>query len=125
MVVELLFQRDPSKSVFYHVENPIRQSNQDLAMIIQHELGLSEPLLPYKVWLERVREIGHAKELLEFFENDFERLSSGTISLGTQAARLASPTLQRTSGMKKELILKYIKAWKEIGFLSSKDGKTT
>jgi hypothetical protein len=123
VVVEMLFQRGPLKSVFYHVENPIRQSNQDLATILQHELGLTGPLLPYDAWLTKVRETGDAKELLDFFGNDFERLSGGTISLDTQVARLSSPTLQRTSGVEKDLIVEYINTWKAIGFLSRTDGK--
>jgi hypothetical protein len=122
VVVELLFQHDPSRSAFYHVENPIRQSNHDLAVILQHELGLTGPLLPYDEWLVRVRETGDAKELLEFFGNDFERLSGGTISLDTRVARLASPTLQKTSGVTKELIVKYVETWKAMGFLSRADG---
>jgi hypothetical protein len=122
VVVELLFQQGPSKSAFYHIENPIRQSNQDLAVILQHELGLTGPLLPFDVWLSRVRDTGDAKELLEFFENDFERLSGGTISLDTRVARLGSPTLKRTSGVKKELIVKYVENWKAMGFLLKRDG---
>lgn len=118
VVIELLFQPGPPTSDFYHVENPIRQSNQDLAVILRHELGLTAPLLSYDVWLAKIRETGDAEELLEFFENDFERLSGGTISLDTGKARLMSLTLKRTSGVKKDLIMKYVRMWRMTGFLS-------
>jgi hypothetical protein len=117
VVTELLFQRGPVKSAFFHVENPIRQPNRDLAAILGYELGLKGPLLPFDEWLAKVRETGEAKELLEFFEDDFERLSGGAISLDTQAARLASSTLRSTSGVKKELVKRYIDTWKAADFL--------
>ena len=113
------------ESSFFHVENPIRQPNCDLAVILGHELGLDGPLLAFDEWLVKVRETGDARELLEFFENDFEKLSGGTISLDTRAARLASSTLQSTSGVKKELVVKYVEAWKAADFLTGAKMITT
>jgi hypothetical protein len=117
VLVDILFQNGSVTSTFYHVENPIRQSNGDLVAILKHELGMVEPPLPFDAWLAKARESGEAEQLMEFFENDFERLAGGAVPLDTQAARQISPTLRRTGGMRRDTIANYVKKWRAMDFL--------
>lgn len=120
--MDLLF--DPAyRGTMYHVENPIRQSWRDTLEIFASNLMLSDAdYMPFNKWLKEVcareSEGNPAKNLAEFFEHDFERMSCGKLILGTELARKVSSTLRRSTAVSKETIESYVKQWRAAGFLS-------
>lgn len=106
----------------YHVENPIRQSWHDTLDVLATSLRLSESdFLPYDQWLEEVRaeemKANPGRNLAEFFEHDFIRMSSGEIILETAKARNASSTLRKSTAVSKATIELYVDQWRTAGFL--------
>jgi len=122
---ELLLE-DSRAYPIYHIENPVRQSWPDMISILAKALDIPQAnIVPYKEWVRRVREFppsmaasdNPAARLLEFFDKDFIRMSCGELVLDTAHSREHSETLRNLVGVDEELVMKYIRAWKETGFL--------
>ncbi|KAL9098156.1 MAG: hypothetical protein Q9187_009718 [Circinaria calcarea] len=101
------------RELVYHVENPVRQSWQDMCTVIERKLSLqSSSRLPYNDWMSRFSESGEAsRELLEFFRNHFLQMSSGTLILETKHTRTISPTLTSTGDVDHDTVEKYLQSW--------------
>lgn len=108
----------------YHLENPVRQSWHDVLCTLAERLNLPPTALqPYNEWLSRVRSLvkdddsasmGH---LLEFFEQDFQRMSSGGVLLDTAAMRAISGTLKMSNHVSDDTLACYVDYWRRSGFL--------
>ena len=111
--------------VFYHLENPIRQSWKDVLNILATPLGLpDDSYLPFADWLDSVdavspplREEVPVKALIEFFRMDFQHMACGSIVLDTKNTRDTSSTLRRSYGIDNQVLESYIHRWKQIGYL--------
>ena len=122
---DLLLSKSTDK-VFYHLENPIRQSWQDVLNILATPLGLPDHSnLPFADWLESVgavstelREEVPVKALEEFFRMDFQHMACGSIVLDTTNTRAASSTLRLSHGIDDQVLESYIHRWKQIGYLA-------
>ncbi|KAI0036586.1 hypothetical protein K488DRAFT_40891 [Vararia minispora EC-137] len=120
VIADILFDKD--LKVVYHVENPSRQTwagvLDDFALL----LG-DLPRVPYPEWLARAKALGDdpaynaSAKIIDFLENDFVRLASGTVILDTTAARLASPTMARSCALDRGHLAEYIAYWKSVGVL--------
>ena len=83
-------------------------------------------IIPYDEWLQRVRSCppsmtpseNPAVRLVDFFEADFLRMSCGGMILDTTHSKEHSATLRSLGPVDRELVMKYIRAWKESGFLA-------
>jgi hypothetical protein len=83
-------------------------------------------VIPYGQWLQQVRQCppdlaaseNPAARLLGFFETEFLRMSCGGMILDTTHSREHSATLKGLGAIDRELVMKYIQAWKDSGFLS-------
>ncbi|TVY85269.1 Citrinin polyketide synthase [Lachnellula suecica] len=122
---ELLLGNEAAYPI-YHIENPVRQSWPEMLVVLAQALGIPEGnLLPYDEWIRRVREFppslaaseNPAARLVEFFNTDFLRMACGGMVLDTAHSREHSGTLRNCEPISKELVLKYVKYWKEMGFL--------
>lgn len=102
----------------YHLENPVRQSFSALSAAVANELKLQENCIPFDEWLERTTATGYATSLVEFFQGDFQALASGNVVLDTKNTRGASAHLRENGGVGEELIVEYIRRWRETGFLA-------
>ncbi|KAA6412420.1 MAG: NRPS-like enzyme [Lasallia pustulata] len=121
-VSELLLDTNCLELV-YHMENPVRQSWRDTLEVLGARLNLSDAdYIPFSKWLEKVcasTDDGNpAKNLAEFFANDFERMSGGSLILSTEKARKVSSTLRMMAVVSKQTTEAYIDRWKTAGFLA-------
>ncbi|KAF2836625.1 acetyl-CoA synthetase-like protein [Patellaria atrata CBS 101060] len=117
-IFEVLLHKATPKTLYYHLENPIRQSFADLGTIVVKELNLKDGKIPFEIWLTRVTEVMGDASLIEFFRKDFRSLANGEIKLDTGRTRGVSRSLRSANGLGKDLITEYIQRWREMGFLS-------
>jgi hypothetical protein len=124
VLAEVMFHSLPLELV-YHLENPIRQSWQDVAAVLVRRLGLpKESIVPMDKWLKLVdcgpSEGNPAQGLLDFFTNDFVKMSDGSIVLDMAITRSVSPTLRKMPPITESDIAAYIKYWRSVGLLGRK-----
>ena len=121
VMVDILFNPLPLRLI-YHLENPVRQDWQGVIATLVNVLGLSsDSVVPMEEWLaliasDRSKE-SPAQALLDFFTQDFVRMSDGSIILETTATRAASTTLRKMSRVSEETILAYVNYWRSIHLL--------
>jgi thioester reductase-like protein len=120
---ELLIS-DTKPYPIYHIENPSRQRWQDMVKALTELLDIpQEGIIPFDQWLERVRNSSAsinenpAKQLVDFFSQHFIRISCGGLILDTSKTKRHSATLRERGRVELNSIVKYISAWKTIGFL--------
>ncbi|KAL1615746.1 Type I Iterative PKS [Neofusicoccum ribis] len=109
----------------YHVDNPVRQPWADVLPVLAEELGVPpDRVVPFAEWIARVRAFpgpveweNPAAKLVDFLEEDFERMSCGGVLMGTERAREHSETMRGVGPVGEELVRKYVRRWKESGFL--------
>lgn len=103
----------------YHLENPVRQSWEDVCSIIERKLGLPpKSRLPFDDWLTQISTLEDSpSDLMEFFSNYFRRMSSGSLVLDTTNGRRLSPTLRSTGAIHAWEIGLYLDYWRQSGFL--------
>jgi hypothetical protein len=109
----------------YHLENHIRQSWQDVTAVVVRSLGLPErSVVPMEDWLKFVEsgpdEGNPAQGLLDFFRNDFIKMSNGSIVLDTTITRSVSPTLRKMAPISERDIAGYVEYWRSVGLLGRK-----
>ncbi|KAL1798233.1 hypothetical protein ACET3X_002270 [Alternaria dauci] len=120
-LAELMFHPLPLHLV-YHLENHVRQSWQDVVAVLVEKLGLPQhSIVPMNDWLKLVEcgpsEGNPAQSLLDFFSNDFVKMSDGSIMLDTANTRGVSPTLRKMSPISEDDIAAYIEYWRSVGLL--------
>jgi nucleoside-diphosphate-sugar epimerase/acyl carrier protein/ubiquinone/menaquinone biosynthesis C-methylase UbiE len=121
----LLFQNDNSPTYpIYHIDNPTRQPWSEMVQVLAEELGVQ--VIPFDDWVRRVGDHpgpveseNPAAKLIEFFENDFKRMSCGGLLLDTARSCQHSETLRAVGPVAAETARKYVVAWKESGFLQA------
>jgi nucleoside-diphosphate-sugar epimerase len=122
---ELLLTTQPYRPV-YHLENPMRQSWHDVLTVLGSRMGLDDKdFLSLDEWLNRALRLedvstdgnNPAKQLGDFFREDFAHMAGGGIVLGTEKARIASPMLDHMDVVSDDTIAAYIDNWRRIGFL--------
>jgi acyl transferase domain-containing protein/thioester reductase-like protein/SAM-dependent methyltransferase/acyl carrier protein len=109
----------------YHIENPSRQPWAEMTVMLAHALDIPlNQIVPFNEWVDRVRNHdgpiaeNPAKNLVNFFDEHFIRMSCGGLILDTVKTREHSETLRKRAAVSRELVSKYITAWKKTGFLS-------
>ncbi|KAI1385804.1 putative polyketide synthase [Hypoxylon trugodes] len=123
-LADLLLMEDQPHP-FYHIDNPVRQPWQEMLPVLAEGLGIPESrIIPFKDWIQLVRGFPGSTELdnpaamlVDFFDQDFERMSCGGVLLGTKKTLEHSATLRGVGPVGTDVVHKYIRAWKEDGFL--------
>ena len=108
-----------SGNLFYHVENPVRQPWPELIQYLGYKLQLPKRV-PFDEWIRRTRadvNTGFVTPLLNFFQDDFSRLSGGGLVLETQQSRRVSPTMRSCDGVGLTLVNRYIESWEQRGHI--------
>ncbi|KAI1810887.1 putative polyketide synthase [Poronia punctata] len=121
---DLLFS-STQKAGVYHVENPVRQSWDEILTFLASVLGLKnvERRVSFKEWLEKVREFEGAErenpagKIVDFLQNDFERMACGEVVLDTRNSVGDSLTMREMKGVDLEVVKGYVDGWRERGFL--------
>ncbi|KAL5355203.1 hypothetical protein BJX96DRAFT_181164 [Aspergillus floccosus] len=119
-----LLMSDTRPYPIYHIENPSRQPWRKMVKTLAHSLDIPrEGIIPFDQWIERVRNSSAstnenpARQLLEFFDQHFIRMSCGGLILDTTKTREHSATLRQRGPVGPGLVEKYISAWKTMRFL--------
>ncbi|KAL2831657.1 hypothetical protein BJY01DRAFT_254165 [Aspergillus pseudoustus] len=106
-----------------HVDNPAEQDWASVVDVLAEELGTTK--VHFKEWLRRVRQHGvdgnPASLMADWLEENFERMSCQG-PMNTQVARQYSRTLRQLQvegKVRAETVRKYVRSWKERGFLPS------
>ncbi|RHZ67843.1 hypothetical protein CDV55_101318 [Aspergillus turcosus] len=120
----LLLTKTRTSDPFYHIENPTRQPWREMIEILGDALGVPRGnVIPFEDWLDAVRAFegsikdNPARPLADFLSRNFVRMSCGGLILDTTRSRAHSPTLRKLGHVSREMVLKYIQAWKSMGFL--------
>lgn len=96
--------------------------------ILADTLGIPRAnVVPFEDWLRRVRLFPSSVEadnpagtLVDFLGEHFVRMSCGGLILDTTKTREHSKTLAAgTAPVSADLVMKYVRVWKESGFLAS------
>ncbi|KAL4815495.1 hypothetical protein BDW67DRAFT_176303 [Aspergillus spinulosporus] len=117
---DLLFSSAPRPYPIYHIENPSRQPWDKMLATLADALGIdANQAVPFAEWTQRVRQFGNEAEnpalrIIDFLENNFERMACGDLVLDTKRAREHSLTLRNQGPVSMELVRKYIRAWQEM-----------
>ncbi|KAI0114740.1 hypothetical protein F4814DRAFT_459633 [Daldinia grandis] len=125
----VLLPEDKTHYPIYHVENPVRQPWKEMTPILADALNIPlQNIIPFGEWVQRVRE--HPRQiggpegenpaflLIDFLDDNFFRMSCGSLLLDTTKAQEHSRTLTNTGPVSESVARKFIQSWKDMGFLS-------
>ena len=108
----------------YQIENPVRQPWPRMITLLSDELDIpTSNIIPYDDWLKLVENCdastteNPAKQLLSFWQLHFLRMSTGPLILDTKHSREHSKTMRESRPVEDELVRRYIRGWKQSGFL--------
>ena len=118
---------DAESYPFYHIDNPVRQSWKEMILVLANALNIQqEGIIPFNEWVRCVRNFpgdvewdNPAAKLVDFFANDFVRMSCGGVLLDTKNTQEHSQTMRDVGPVDELVTRKYIQAWKDNGFLHS------
>lgn len=113
------------RQLVYHVDNPARQPWSEMVATLAQALDVpSHRIVPYQQWVDRVRRFpgstvdNPAIQLMGFFDQYFVPMSCGGLVLDTTETRQCSETMQKMEAVGRDLVVKYVEAWKRTGFLN-------
>ncbi|KAK2014649.1 putative NRPS-like enzyme [Colletotrichum eremochloae] len=121
-LAEILLHQDPLHPV-YHLENPARQSWEEVTRLISEELQISSSsIVQLDHWLNLVEAFpkpnNPAAGLIHFLRNDFSKMSCGYVILDTSVSRSASSTMASMKPIKESIIRGYVSYWRRIKLLA-------
>ncbi|KAL4997563.1 hypothetical protein BDV10DRAFT_201828 [Aspergillus recurvatus] len=116
----------PEPYPVYHIDNPVGQPWKEMSPVLAAALGIPpEKIVPFRDWVKLVRRAplqvdseNPAARLIDFLENNFERMSCGGLILDTKRAQEHSPTLATQGPVSAEVARRYVSTWREMGFLN-------
>ncbi|KAI0418297.1 putative polyketide synthase [Xylaria grammica] len=127
-LVDILLQPDDVRlHPIYHIENPVRQPWDHMIATLARALDITD-VLPFDEWARRVHQwpvktdnvadgANPAYLLVDFFDENFTRMSCGGLLMSTVKAREHSPTLARVGPVSEDTTRLFISKWRDIGFL--------
>ncbi|KAK4145161.1 putative polyketide synthase [Dichotomopilus funicola] len=110
----------------YHIDNPVGQPWKEMSPVLARALGIpAKEIVPFKEWIRRVRTSALADSdnpaarpgMVDFLMANFERIAGGDLILDTAKAQEHSATMAAEGPVSPELAVKYVDAWKKMGFL--------
>lgn len=124
-LAELLVS-DVESYPIYHIENPTRQPWREMVLVFAAALDIPRSnIIPFQEWVNRVRQFpgsiekdNPAGRLVEFLDQNFVRMSCGGLILDTAKSTEHSRTLRARGPISDDLVRKYVRSWKEMGFLN-------
>lgn len=109
----------------YHIDNPVRQPWRDMVPVLAQAIGAG--VVDFREWVRRVRSYdgggsveggeNPAAKLVDFFDEDFERMSCGGLLLDTSHACEHSESLRAVGPVGADTARKFVDAWKAAGVL--------
>ncbi|KAI1778853.1 putative polyketide synthase [Hypoxylon cercidicola] len=129
ILTDLLYIGDkstPDPWPVYHIDDPAGRPWEEMSSVLADALGIpTSQFVPFKEWLGMVARSSKpetenpAGRLVDFLEQNFERLSCGGLVLDTTKAQEHSAAMRALTPVSAEVAKGYIRAWKEMGFLAS------
>ncbi|KAF3766625.1 hypothetical protein M406DRAFT_38109 [Cryphonectria parasitica EP155] len=120
----LLNHEEPCYPV-YHIDRRLQMGWREMIPIFVKTLLMQkEDIIPFGDWLRRVRNFqgqerdNPAVRLMDFLEQDFERMSCGGVLLGTRHTHEHSETFRQAKSLDSNAVVRYIRAWRDTGFLN-------
>ncbi|CVL03420.1 probable polyketide synthase [Fusarium mangiferae] len=128
-MVDFLYLGDidrPEPHPVYHIDNPVGQPWKVMSQALAAALDIPpRRIIPFSRWVKLVRNSplpadtwNPAARLIDFLDSNFERMSCGGLILDTMKAQKHSSTLSAQGPVTTEIAVKYIRYWKESGFLA-------
>ncbi|KAI0194226.1 putative polyketide synthase [Astrocystis sublimbata] len=127
-LVDILLQPDNVQlHPIYHIENPVRQPWSAMVATLAKALNIPA-VVPFDEWTRRVRQwpvkadntadgANPAFLLVDFFDDNFIRMSCGGLLMSTARAREHSPTLAGVGPVSEDTTKLFVSRWREVGFL--------
>ena len=119
---DLLLQDGSAPYPIYHIDNPVRQSWSEMVPLLVDAIGVE--VIDFGEWVGRVRSYpgpaeweNPAAKLIDFFDQDYTRMSCGGLLLDTSHACEHSETLRAVGPVKPEVAWKFVEFWKAAGIL--------
>lgn len=120
-----LLVSDTQPYPIYHIDNPVRQPWREMIPVLAEALDIPrDRVVPFSEWIRRVKAFPGAVEwdnpaakLVEFLEQEFERMSCGGVLLDTAKSREHSATMRGVEPVSAEVARRYVDAWRDSGFL--------
>jgi malonyl CoA-acyl carrier protein transacylase/nucleoside-diphosphate-sugar epimerase len=113
---------------FYHIDNPVRQQWSSMLPVLADALGIPrKDIIPFEDWVDKIRDrmasgkpdmANPAAKLIDFLDDNFTRMSCGGLLLQTKNTEEHSKTMREVGPIEIETARKFIRAWREIGFLA-------
>lgn len=125
IAAELVLNSEATHGV-YHIDNPVGQSWKVMSPVLARALGIpGSNIVPFQSWIKRVRTSplsgkenpAGRQAMAEFLGGHFERMSCGGLILDVERAKEHSVTMAGAGPVSQELAVRYIEAWREMGFL--------
>ncbi|ORY66160.1 uncharacterized protein BCR38DRAFT_511934 [Pseudomassariella vexata] len=112
----------PELRGIYHLENPVRQSWEEVVRLMSSELQIpSSSIIPLERWLDLVASTSGpdnpAANLINFLRNDFVQMSCGSIVLDTSISWSVCSTMANMGPVGDETVRAYISYWRRIKLL--------
>ncbi|KAK7451919.1 hypothetical protein CaCOL14_003645 [Colletotrichum acutatum] len=119
---DILFHQEPLSAI-YHLENPARQSWEEVVRLMSEELRIgSSSIIPLETWLNLVDAVpgpgNPAAGLTQFLGEDFAKMSCGFVVLDTSNSRNVSSTMAKMTSVGENSIRAYVSYWKSIKLLA-------
>lgn len=110
----------------YHVDNPVGQPWEDMSPVLAATLDIpADKMVPFHSWCKLVRRAplhpeveNPAVRLIDWLEENFEKMSCGGMVLDTARAREHSRTMAMEGPVTADVARGYVGAWKEMGVLN-------
>lgn len=115
----------PEACPVYHIDNPVGQPWKEMNPVLADALGIpADRILPFKHWVDLVRRSplpaetdNPAARLIDFLDNNFERMSCGGLVLDTAKAKRDSRAMEEVGPVEARTARSYVAQWKQMGFL--------
>lgn len=126
IAAELVLNSDAVHPV-YHIDNPVGQPWKLMSPVLARALNIpAANIVPFQSWIKRVRTSpltdtenpAGRPGMAEFLGGHFERMSCGGLILDVERAKEHSVTMAGEGPVSPELAVRYIDAWKKLGFLN-------
>lgn len=111
----------------YNIDNPFRQDWAHVLRMLADALGIPHRrIIPFQSWVDLLRSRAStcaadelpALKLVNFLDQDFIRMSCGSVILDTTRTLEHSPTLRSVRPADEGLVKGYVSFWKNVGFLN-------
>jgi acyl transferase domain-containing protein/thioester reductase-like protein/SAM-dependent methyltransferase/acyl carrier protein len=115
----------PEPYPVYHIDNPVGQLWKEMNPVLADALDIpADRILPFKDWVNLVRRSplpaetdNPAARLIDFLDDNFERMSCGGLILDTAKAKEHSETMAKMGPVEANVARRYVAAWKKMGYL--------